>query len=78
MIDFGLSKPYTDRSGLHIPMRTGKQLVGTARYAAIPTHIGVEYGRRDDLESLAHILIYFLKGSLPWQNLPANTKEEKF
>jgi hypothetical protein len=32
-------------------------------------------GKKDDLEGLAHVYIYLMKGGLPWQNLKANNKK---
>lgn len=78
MIDFGLAKKFVGKDGKHIPYRDNKMLTGTARYASLNTHIGIEQGRRDDIESLAYVLIYFMKGILPWQNLKANNKKEKY
>jgi serine/threonine protein kinase len=78
LIDFGLSKRFRDpNTGLHIPYRDGKNLTGTARYASINTHLGMEQSRRDDIEALSYLLIFFLKGSLPWQNMPGRNFKEK-
>eukprot|EP01017_Pseudomicrothorax_dubius_P050761 TRINITY_DN9658_c0_g1_i5.p1 TRINITY_DN9658_c0_g1~~TRINITY_DN9658_c0_g1_i5.p1 ORF type:complete len:565 (-),score=86.66 TRINITY_DN9658_c0_g1_i5:163-1857(-) len=78
LIDFGLSKAWRDGSGRHIPYKENKGMVGTARYASTNSHAGVEQSRRDDLESIGYLLVYFLKGRLPWQNLPCSSKSDKY
>jgi serine/threonine protein kinase len=76
IIDFGLSREFRHPDTyLHIPYSGAKGFIGTATFASIHSHLGSELGRRDDLESLAYILIYFLRGSLPWQGLDFETRD---
>jgi serine/threonine protein kinase len=78
-IDFGLAKKYKDSTtGAHIAYRNNKSLTGTARYASVSTHLGIEQSRRDDLEGLVYVALYLLRGNLPWQGLYARTRQEKY
>lgn len=71
LVDYGLSKMWRNSDGSHVPLREGKSLVGTARFASLNNHQGKEQGKRDDLESLLYTLIYLLNKNLPWKETPA-------
>ena len=79
LIDFGLAKKYFSTSKQqHIKFSTGKSLTGTARYCSRNAHKGYEQSRRDDIESIGYVLLYFLLGNLPWQGLKVKEGEDQF
>lgn len=79
VVDYGLAKRYYDpKTKQHIAYRNDKSLTGTARYASIHAHLGEELSRRDDIEAVGFVMLYFFKGQLPWQNLPAFNKSDKY
>jgi len=62
LIDFGLAKRYIDpKTGVHIPSKTGKSLLGKPQFASLNSHAGSEMSRRDDLESLSYMLLFLVK-----------------
>ena len=79
LIDFGLAKKFRDaKTHQHIPYKENKNLTGTARYASVNAHLGIEQSRRDDLEGVGYVLVYHVKGKLPWQGVTAQNKAEKY
>ena len=79
ILDFGLSKKYRNSKTLkHYTIIKSKNLTGTARYASIHALNGLTQSRRDDLEAVGYVLLYFLRGRLPWQGIPVRTKEERY
>ena len=79
LLDFGLAKKFrSSKTLMQYPYIRKKKMTGTARYASIHAMEEMEQSRRDDLESTAYVLLYFLRGSLPWQGLKIKSKENRY
>lgn len=78
LIDFGLSTWYINKNTMqHNKYEHKHQFTGSFRYSSINNHKGIQQSRRDDLESISYMMVYFYKGKLPWQNIPAKDKRDK-
>ena len=79
LIDFGLSKKYkSDKTGKHIKFNFTGKLTGTVRFASANALRGGEQSRRDDLESIAYMIVFFMRGKLPWQGVAGTKKMERY
>ena len=78
IIDFGLAKKYKSDRGNHVKFSITKHITGTPRFCSVNAMRGVEQSRRDDLESLCYLIIYFFKGFLPWQGLKISSRVQRF
>jgi casein kinase 1 len=77
-VDFRWAKQYRDpKTKQHIPYREHKSFMGVPLYESINASLGREQSRRDDLEALGYVIMYFLRGDLPWQGLTVKEKRKK-
>ena len=77
IIDFGLAKEYRDETGRHVPKKAGGILLGTIRYMSINAHMKVQQSRKDDLEAVAYMVLYMLRGNLPWEGIKVKDRQER-
>ena len=78
LVDFGLSKKYIDLSNYEFnPFKNTRTFTGTYRFCSLRSHKRLEQSRRDDLESIGYMLIYFFKKELPWQGVKDDPKKKE-
>jgi len=77
LIDFGLASFYCNEAGVHIKQKPTEQYIGNMRFGSTRGHFFQEMSRKDDLESLGYMILYFLKGSLPWDHLDMKDQRKK-
>ena len=79
LVDFGLAKKFRSSKTLkQNPYMKKKKLTGTARYASIHAMEEMEQSRRDDLEAVSYVIMYFIRGNLPWQGLKLKSNEDRY
>ena len=77
LIDFGLCRKYkSSKTGKHIPPKNLGKFTGTSRYASVYAMAGNEQSRRDDIESIGYMIIFFMKKKLPWQGIKGNSYKD--
>ena len=76
LIDFGLSEPFLDSKGKHVPFSKNQKIGGTLYYLSAFGHLSIRATRRDDLISLGYMLVHLFKGELPWMKLPGDLPEK--
>ncbi|KAF8546141.1 hypothetical protein OG21DRAFT_1427867, partial [Imleria badia] len=59
----------------HIPYKKQVPFISTESFVSIRALCGRQQSHRDNLESLAYVLIYLLCGSLPWQDSSETSDE---
>lgn len=76
LIDLGFAKKFMDKTGNHIAMQSDKKLLGDPVFASLNAHYGLQQGRRDDIESVAYVLLYLSTGLLPWDGVEIEEMKE--
>ena len=71
IIDFGFCKTFLN-DNKHIEIKKTKNLIGSNNFASVKAHEFNELSRRDDLESLGYMLVYFYIGELMWKDYSSN------
>lgn len=77
IVDFGLANRFCDKHGGHIPMKTRNAMIGTECFTTVNLHQFLDPSRRDDLGSIGYVLLYFLRGKLPWQGINHCDKKKR-
>ena len=79
LIDFGLCRKFkSSKTGRHIVPKSLGKFTGTSRYASVYAMAGNEQSRRDDIESIGYMIIFFMKKRLPWQGIKCKSYKESY